>query len=175
MLDQGHSVDTIYLDFAKAFDSVPHERLLEKAKGYGIREDILQWIRLFIKGRRQRVVVSGKKSSWRDVKSGVPQGSVIGPLLFLLFINDMPNEIKCNIQLFADDAKIFKTVKNEDDHQDLVKDLDNLENWARLWQMKFNVGKCKCCTSVEETHAMNIIWEIGRWRQQQKRRTWVSS
>ena len=143
MLDQGHSVDTIYLDFAKAFDSVPHERLLEKAKGYGIRGDILQWIRLFIKGRRQRVVVNGKKSSWRDVKSGVPQGSVIGPLLFLLFVNDMPNEIKCNIQLFADDAKIFKTVKNEEDHQDLVKDLDNLENWARLWQMKFNVGKCK--------------------------------
>ena len=143
MLDQGHSVDTIYLDFAKAFDSVPHERLLEKAKGYGIRGYILQWIKLFIKGRRQRVVVNGKKSSWRDVKSGVPQGSVIEPLLFLLFINDMPNEIKCNIQLFADDAKIFKTVKNEEDHQDLVKDLDNLENWARLWQMKFNVGKCK--------------------------------
>ena len=77
------------------------------------------------------------------MKSGVPQGSVIGPLLFLLFINDMPNEIKCNIQLFSDDAKIFKTVKNEEDHQDLVKDLDNLENWARLWQMKFNVWKCK--------------------------------
>ena len=75
--------------------------------------------------------------------SGVPQGNVIGPLLFLLFINDIPNEIKCNIQLFADDANIFKTVKNEDDHQDLANDLDNLENWARLWQMRFNVGKCK--------------------------------
>ena len=75
--------------------------------------------------------------------SGVPQGSVIGALLFLLFINDIPNEIKCNIQLFADDAKIFKTVENEEDHQDRFKDLDNLENWARLWQMKFNVGQCK--------------------------------
>ena len=138
MLDQGHSVDTIYLDFAKAFDSVPHERLLEKAKGYGI-----EWIRLFIKGRRQRVVVNGNKSSWRDVKSGVPQGSAIGPLLFLLFIHDMPNEIKYNIQLFADEANIFKTVKNEEDHRDLAKELDNRENWARLWQMIFNVGKCK--------------------------------
>ena len=68
MLDQGHTVDTIYLDFAKAFDSVPHERLLEKANGYGLRGDILQRVRLFIKGRRQRVVVNGKKSSWRDVK-----------------------------------------------------------------------------------------------------------
>ena len=67
----------------------------------------------------------------------------IGPLLFLLFINDIPNEIKCNIQLCADDAKIFKTFKNEEDHQDLAKDLDNLENWARLWQMRFNVRKCK--------------------------------
>ncbi len=127
MLDQGHSVDTIYLDFAKAFDSVPHERLLEKVKGYGIRGDILEWIRLFIKVRRQRVVVNGKKSSWRDVKSGVPQGSVIGPLLFLLFINVMPNEIKCNIRLFADDANIFKTVKNEE---------DSLKIWItwRTWQ-----------------------------------------
>ena len=136
-------MDTIYLDCAKAFDSVPHERLLEKPKGYGIRGDILVCIRLFIKRRRQRVVVNGKRSSWCYVISGVTQGSVIGPLLFLLFINDIPNEIKCNIQLFANDANIFKTVKNEEDHQDLAKDLDNLENWARLWQMRFNVGKCK--------------------------------
>ena len=111
MLDQGYSVDTIYLDFAKAFGSVPHERLLEKVKCYGIRGDILEWIKLFIKGRRQRVVVNRNKSTWFDVKSGVPQGSVIGPLLFLLLINDMPNEMKCNIQLFADEANIFKTVE----------------------------------------------------------------
>ena len=77
------------------------------------------------------------------MKSGVPQGSVIGPLLFLLFINDMPHEMNCNIQLFADDAKIFKTVENEEDHQDRAKYFDNLENWARLWQMRFNVGKGK--------------------------------
>ena len=99
---------------------------------------------LFIKGRRQMVVVNGKKSSWRDVKSGMPQGSVIGPrLLFLLFNNDMPDDIKCDIQLFTDDAKIFTTVENEEDHQDLAKDVDNLDNWARLWQRRFNVGKCK--------------------------------
>ena len=84
----------------------------------------------------------------------MPQGSVIGPLRFLIVINDMPNEIKCNSQLFADDAKIFKTVKNEEDHHDLAKDLDNLENWARLWQMRFLTwGNVKCCTSVEQPHA----------------------
>ena len=98
---------------------------------------------LFIKGRRQRVVVNGNKSTWLDLKSSVPHGSVIGPLLFLIFINIMPNEMNCNIQLFADDATIFKTVDNEEDHQDLAKDFDNLDNWARLWQMRFNVGKCK--------------------------------
>ena len=133
------------------------------------------WIRLFIlvKGRRQRVVVNGKKSSWRDVISGVPQGSAIGPLLFLLFINDIPNEIKCNIQLFADGAKIFKTVKNEEDHQDLVKDLDNLENWAtRLWQMRFNVGKCKVLhLGRRNPHYEYGISDIG----DSNRRTWVSS
>ena len=143
MLDQGHSVDTLYLDFAKALDSVPHARLLEKAKDYGIRGDILQWIRLFIKGRRQRVVVNGKKSSWRDVNQACHREVSFRLLLFLLFINDMPNEIKCNIRLFADDANIFKRVKNEEDHQDLANDLDNLENWARLWQMRINLGICK--------------------------------
>ena len=108
-----------------------------------MRGDISEWIRIFIKGRRQRVVVNGNKSSWRAVISGLPQGSVIGPLLLLLVTNDIPNEIKCNIQLFADHANIFMTVKNEEDHEDLAKDLDNLENWARLWQMRFNVGKYK--------------------------------
>ena len=78
----------------------------------------------------------------------------LGPCYFYFSLTTCQNEIKCNIQLFADDAKIFKTVKNEEDHQDLAKDLDNLENWARLWQMRFLTwGHVKCCTSVEETHA----------------------
>ena len=157
MLDQGHSVDTIYMDFAKAFDSVPHERLLEKVKGYGIWGDILDWIRLFIKGRRQRVVVNGKKSTWLDVKSGVPQGSVIGPLLgfFLLFINGMPREMKCNIQVFADNANIFKTVDNEEDHQDLANDSDYLENWARLWHLVC----CDCSCWIQfDTSGCTLPW-----------------
>ena len=99
-----------YLDFNKAFDSVPHKRLLVKMENYGITGKILGWCNHFLSDRRQRVVINGEKSawSWKRVISGVPQGSVIGPTMFVLFINDMPEVVTSCIEMFADDAKISR-------------------------------------------------------------------
>ena len=97
----------IYLDFKKAFDSVPHQRLLSKIKSYGIEDNIFKWLSSFLHNRLQRVVLNGVSSQWARVKSGVPQGSVLGPLLFTLYINDLPDNVACGIKLFTDDTKIY--------------------------------------------------------------------
>ena len=96
------------LDFAKAFDTIPHQRLLVKLTGYRIGGKVLQWIAAFLEGRRQRVLVNGSKSSWSPVTSGTPQGSVLGPMLFVCYINDMPEVVHSPINMFADDIKIFR-------------------------------------------------------------------
>ena len=142
-IDAGEPVDAIYLDFRKAFDSVPHRRLLSKLQACGISGKLLQWIQAFLCDRRQRVVVEGHKSSWVSVTSGVPQGSVLGPLLFLLFVNDLPETISSCIQLFADDAKLYRPVSNPSDSRDLQQDLDALAAWSSRWQLAFNESKCK--------------------------------
>jgi len=135
-------VDAVFLDFAKAFDSVSHMRLLGKAAFYGIRNNLQLWLKDFLTERRQRVVVNGTCSSWSPVKSGVPQGTVLGPILFLIFINDLPDAIKSSIKLFADDTVIYRKIETSDDQLILQKDLQLLETWASRWQMKFAPKKC---------------------------------
>ena len=130
ILDSGGVVDTIYLNFAKAFDSVPHQRLLRKLAGYGVSGEVLEWIRYFLTGRRQRVGVAGSFSTWAEVLSGLPQGSVLGPVLCVCYINDMPEAIVSFIFMYADDTKIFRNTDNEGDRQMLQRDLDQLVNWA---------------------------------------------
>jgi ribonuclease P/MRP protein subunit RPP40 len=142
-MDMGLPVDVIYLDFAKAFDSVPHKRLLIKLQGYGIQDDVCGWIRHFLVGRRQRVQIGGTMSDWAPVTSGIPQGSVLGPILFVIFINDMLGVIKSFLELFADDSKIFRALRNIDDRALLQDDLDNVDDWSVIWQLRFNAGKCK--------------------------------
>ena len=111
MIENGEAFDIIYTDFAKAFDSVAHVRLLHKLESIGIIGDSLNWLKSFLSGRTQCVSVDGVTSKWKEVISGIPQGSVLGPLLFVIFINDMPDEVKFNIcKLFADVCKLYDIV-----------------------------------------------------------------
>ena len=107
VIEEHGYIDVIYTNFAKAFDAVPHKRLMRKVKSYGFKGDLLNWIKSFLTNRRQRVKVGGSILDWSKVKSGVPQGSVLGPILFVIYINDMPEVISNSCKLFADDAKIF--------------------------------------------------------------------
>ena len=145
-IDEGSPVDIIYLDFQKAFDKVPHQRLLLKLKAHGIGDGIIDWIEQWLTDRRQRVVVDGEVSNWKSVFSGVPQRSILGPLLFLIYIytNDLDNNITSIVLKFADDIKVFRKVNNDGDKQHLQNDLDRLVKWSEKWQMLFNFGKCKC-------------------------------
>ncbi len=143
ILEEDDTLDSIYLDFAKAFDSVPHQRLLTKIKALGIDGKVLAWLAAFLGNRRQCVLVNGSASSWSDVVSGVPQGSVIGPVLFVIFINDMPNGINNFISLFADDAKLYGKSSTPTDRENIQKDLNTLQQWSDKWQLSFNASKCK--------------------------------
>ena len=141
--DECRSVDVIYLDFQKAFDKVPHKRLINKLKSHGICGSIQNWINDWLTSRKQRVVINGTSSCWLDVKSGVPQGSVLGPILFLIYINDLDDGLLCKVSKFADDTKIAGKVTTTEEREALQSDLDKLTNWATKWQMQFNVNKCK--------------------------------
>ena len=141
-LDTGMGVDVIYLDFQKAFDKVPHQRLLKKLYAYGIRGHTYQWIKEFLSNRQQRVTINGSKSEWRDVTSGIPQGSVLGPVLFLVFINDFPDVIEVLLKLFADDAKLYSVISSLNDVQPLQRSVNNAGTWSIDWEMLFNIKKC---------------------------------
>ena len=145
LLDRGKSADVIYLDFAKAFDKVPVKRLLAKLRAKGVTGVVYNWLENWLTGRKQRVTVGKAKSSYSSVDSGVPQGSVLGPCLFIVFIDDLDDyaELLDLLIKFADDTKGLKEVECEADRDKMQQALDGLCNWAKIWGMKFNVGKCK--------------------------------
>ncbi|CAM4525306.1 unnamed protein product [Caretta caretta] len=126
-VDKGGPVDIVYLDFQKAFDKVPHQRLVSS---HGIREKVLPWIGNWLKDKKQRVGINGQLSEWRGVNSGVPQGSVLGPVLFNIFINDLEKAVTNEVAKFADDTKLLKIVKSQADCEELQKDLSKLGDWA---------------------------------------------
>ena len=136
-------VDAIYLDFKKAFDSVPHERLLTKLHGYGIRGNIFNWVRDFLSNRSQYVTINDQSSTSSEVTSGVPQGSVLGPTLFIYFINDLPTLVSVFLNIFADDTKIYYPIRSLLDRDVLQQTIDCLVEWSKIWQLEFNGGKCK--------------------------------
>ena len=149
VVDKGYSVDVIFLDFQEAFDKVLNTRLLQKLSAYGIEGKVLCWIADFLSDRKMRIMVRGEYSEWVDVISGVPQGSVLGHILFLSYVNDIPETVNCSIKMFADDTKLnvllnlFRTVKTIDDCNILQNDLNTLSQWTNDWLLSFNVDKCK--------------------------------
>lgn len=143
-LDHTKQMDVLILDFEKAFDTVAHSRLLDKLTFYGIRDELHLWIKTWLTQRSQRVVVNGETSASSHIKSGVPQGTVLGPLMFLLFINDIGENISegTNLKLFADDSLLYRQVDGKDQSDALQRDLDVLAEWSQTWQLKFNLKKC---------------------------------
>ena len=141
-VDDRSPVDVVYLDFQKAFDEVPHQRLLLKLKAHGIGNDVINWIEKWLTHRRQRVIVDGEISNWKSEWGTT--GISIRPYTVLIYINDLEDDISSKVLKFADDAKVFRKITNDTDKQSLQDDLDKLVKWSEKWQMLFSFGKCKC-------------------------------
>ena len=162
ILDQGGQVDTIYLDMSKAFDQINHQRLLHKLTNSGIGRNLLKWFQLNLTDRRQRVVVIGATSDPLPVCSGVPQGSILGPTLFLLYVNNLPDVIKSSqVSIFAGDTKVFSTIRSQDDVESLQADLVNLEHWSCVSGLTFNQSKCKHQRITRKNLPVMSSYELG--------------
>jgi hypothetical protein len=141
-IDEGKEIRAIFFDISKAFDRVWHKGLLAKLKSAGITGNLLSWFSSYLTNRRQRVILPGISSNWSNINAGVPQGSILGPLLFLVYINDIVSEIHCNIRLFADDTSLYLTVDHPDTAaQHLNSDIQKIINWADTWLVSFNPSK----------------------------------
>ena len=142
-MQMGKQTDLILQDFSKAFDKVAHEKLLLKLHQYGIRGDTLNWIKDFLDNRKQTVVINGINSDEVPVSSGVPQGSVLGPILFLAYICDLSEQVKSRVRLFADDTAMYLVISSTTEGQVLQTDLACLEQWEKMWDMQLNPSNCQ--------------------------------
>ncbi|MBM6549295.1 reverse transcriptase family protein [Streptococcus dysgalactiae subsp. equisimilis] len=138
----GRSTDVVFVDFSKAFDKVPHDRLLEKLRVFGVQDKLLHWMEDFLVGRTFSVRVAQRMSRWREATSGVPQGSVLGPLLFLIYINDLPKLFESPCLVYADDLKLWRVIHSAADREALQEDLEKLFGWATTWALPVNTSKC---------------------------------
>jgi ribonuclease P/MRP protein subunit RPP40 len=180
-VDEGMPVDTLYLDFSKAFDTVPHQRLGVKLANYGVYGKLWQWIMSCLgattRKRKQRVQYLSQTADWKDVDTGVPQGSVLGPVLFLIVINDLPEVVNGLINIIADETKLFDHVVDGDRCAQLQDDLDQLCVWSDTWKLKFNTEKCKVLHIGSNNH--NYVYTMANnrdekcWLQTKRKKTLV--
>ena len=141
-LDAGKEIRVVFFDISKAFDRVWHKGLKYKLSKMGILGNLLEWIKSYLNSRKQRVVINGIESDWIYINAGVPQGSILGPLFFLIFINDIVLEVNCSIKLFADDATIYVVIDNVNAAGELLNhNLDKVHKWSEKWLVNFNPQK----------------------------------
>ena len=162
-LDKNVQTDVLYLDLAKPFDSVDHQILLKKLKSYGVTGQLHNWFADYLKDRSQRVVVDGVASQWAPVTSGVPQGSILGPMLFVVFINDLPDSIpdKTTAALYADDTKLYRSIVSVADCEDQQQALTKLDTWSSVSNLKFNASKCKVLTVTRKRSPILHTYQLG--------------
>ena len=154
-------VRSVFLDMSKAFDKVWHEGLLYKLKSMGISGEFYDLLENYLSGRLQRVILNGQTSSWRPILAGVPQGSILGPLLFLIYINDLPNKLKSNAKLFADDTSLFTIVKDENESANVLNnDLSLISEWAFNWKMLFNPDPSKPAQEVLFSRKKKALYHL---------------
>ena len=162
-LDKNVQTDIVYLDFAKAFDSVDHQILLQKLKSYGVRGQLYKWFVDYLNGRCQRVVIDGASSHWAPVTSGVSQGSILGPILFVIFINDLPDILPNEkmASLYADGTKVFNPIRSIADCEKVQQSLTNLECWSRNNNLDFNSSKCKVLTITRKKSPLTYAYQMN--------------
>ena len=159
-MENRKQTDVLVMDFSKAFDKVHHKNLLFKLNRYGIRGKTNHWISQFLSNRQQAVVVDGCTSNQLEVMSGVPQGSVLGPCLFLFYINDLPDTLTSQVRLFADDTVCYLAVKNNKDTETLQRDLDTLAAWEQKWHMEFHPEKCEVLSITRNKHTIQHSYTL---------------
>ena len=161
ILDQKGQADCIIMDFSKAFDTVPHQRLLTKLKYNGIAGSLLTWMRHFLTKRTQQVVIDGFSSDRVYVSSGVPQGTVLGPAMFLMYINDLPRNVNSTVRLLADDCIMYKRIMSANDPVTLQEDINTLCTWQHHWLMKFNIRKCFAMHVTHKKNPIRTTYKVG--------------